>query len=221
MAVSPPRSVRRTPPPTEDPAPSARTVFDPAAADVNAYRLLTALVVPRPIAWVSTLDADGHGNLAPHSFFTVASGRPPVVLFSSLGRKDTVRNIEATGEFVISFSSETMLDQINASSAPFEHGDDEAVELGIATEPSATVAPERVAASPASIECRLERIVEVGSAYVVFGAVTAITVRDDVLQDGHPAMEHLRPVSRLGRDEWGRPPEVFRLTRPSRPEDVT
>ena len=198
----------------------ARTVFDPADAEVNAYKLLTALVVPRPIAWVSTLDAEGRGNLAPHSFFTVASGRPPVVLFSSLGRKDTVRNIEATGEFVISFSSESLLEQINASSAPFEHGDDEAHRLGIEMEPSHSVAPERVALSPASIECRLDRIVEVGSAHVVFGAVTAITVRDDVLQDDHPAMEHLRPVSRLGRDEWGRPPEVFRLTRPQKPEDV-
>ena len=103
----------------------SRSVFDPAAPDVNAYKLLTSLVVPRPIAWVSTLDTSGRGNLAPHSFFTVASGRPPVILFSSLGRKDTVRNIEATGEFVVSVCSESLLEQVNASSAPFEHGDDE------------------------------------------------------------------------------------------------
>ena len=202
------------------PPPASRSVFEPSAEGVNAYRLLTALVVPRPIAWISTLDSSGRGNLAPHSFFTVASGRPPVVLFSSLGRKDTVRNIEQTKEFVICFSSESLLEQVNASSAPFEHGDNEAEQLGIATEPSQTVAPPRVVESPASIECRLDRIVEVGSAYVVFGAVTAITVRDDALVDGHPAMEHLRPGSRLGRDEWGRPPEVFRLTRPQDPGDV-
>src|ERR1700754_581420 len=97
------------------------TVFDPTGPAVNPYRLLTGLVVPRPIAWVSTLDAEGRGNLAPHSFFTVASGRPPVVLFSSLGRKDTVRNIEATGEFVVSFTNEELFWQVNASSAPFEH----------------------------------------------------------------------------------------------------
>ncbi|ROR89463.1 flavin reductase family protein [Nocardioides aurantiacus] len=198
-----------------------RTVFDPTDGDVNAYKLLNSLVVPRAIAWVSTLDAQGRGNLAPHSFFTVASGRPPVVLFSALGHKDTVTNIEQTGEFVVSLTSEELADQVNASSAPFEHGEDEARALGILTEPSQTVAPERVAASPASIECRLERIVEVGHAYVVFGLVTAITVRTDALEDGvHPAIEHLRPVSRLGRDEWGRPPEVFRLTRPEKPEDV-
>lgn len=199
---------------------ASRTLFDPFAEGVNAYRLLTSLVVPRPIAWVSTLDAAGRGNLAPHSFFTVASGRPPVVLFSSLGRKDTVRNIEETGEFVISFSGESLLEQINASSAPFEHGDDEAALLGITTEPSETVAPPRVAQSPASIECRLHRIVEVGNAFVVFGAVAAITVLDEMLVDGHPAIERLRPVSRLGRDEWGRPPEAFRMTRPEKPEDV-
>ncbi len=200
--------------------PATRSVFDPDDEGTNAYKLLTALVVPRPIAWVSTLGANGRGNLAPHSFFTVASGRPPVVLFSSLGRKDTVRNIEATREFVVNFSSEEMLEMVNASSAPFEHGDDEAALLDIHMEDSSTVSPQRVAESPASIECNLERIVEVGSAYVVFGAVTAITVRDDVLVDGHPEMERLRPVSRLGGEEWGRPPEAFHLTRPKRPEDV-
>ncbi len=198
----------------------ARTFFDPADPEVNPYKLLTSLVVPRPIAWVSTVDADGKGNLAPHSFFTVASGRPPVVLFSSLGRKDTVRNIEATGEFVVNFTSESMLEQVNASSAPFEHGDDEALELGIATEASETVAPHRVAASPASIECRLHSIVEVGHAFVVFGEVTAITVATDALVDGLPAMERLRPVSRLGGSEWGRPPEVFDLVRPTTTDDV-
>lgn len=197
-----------------------RTVFDPTDPDVNAYRLLTSLVVPRPIAWVSTVDAEGRGNLAPHSFFTVASGRPPVVLFSSLGRKDTVRNVEATGEFVVSFSSESVFEQVNATSAPFEHGDDEADRLGIPTEPSQTVGPHRVTGSPASIECRLERIVEVGHAFVVFGLVTSISVHSDVLVDGLPAIDRLRPVSRLGSDQWGRPPEAFSVTRPSRPEDV-
>jgi len=200
--------------------PSDRTVFDPDDPDVNPYRLLTGLVVPRPIAWVSSVDAEGHGNLAPHSFFTVASGRPPVILFSSLGRKDTVRNIEETGEFVVSFSSENLLDAVNKSSAPFEHGDDEALELGIATEPSETVAPHRVAESPASIECRLHQIVEVGHAFVVFGRVSAITVVTDVLVDGLPAFDRLRPISRLGGPEWARPPEMFRLERPTSVEDV-
>ena len=197
-----------------------RTVFDATDPEVNAYRLLTGLVVPRPIAWVSTVDAEGRGNLAPHSFFNVASGRPPVVLFSSLGRKDTVRNVEATGEFVVSFSSESLLHQINASSAPFEHGDDEAAELDIATEPSETVRPRRVADSPASIECRLHSIVEVGHAFVVFGQVSAITVRSDALVDGLPSYERLRPVARLGGNEWALPGVLYRIDRPRTPDEA-
>jgi len=198
----------------------SRTVFDPAAPGTNPYKLLTSLVVPRPIAWVSTLDAAGHGNLAPHSFFTVAANRPPTVLFTSQGHKDTVSNVETTGEFVVNIATEPLLEQVNASSAPFERGDDEAVRLAITMEASEKVAPQRVADSPASIECRLDRIVEVGTSYVVLGEVVAITVREDVLEDGLPTIDGLRPLSRLGRDEWGRPPEVIHVTRPQRPEDV-
>ena len=91
---------------------------------------------------------------------------------------------------------------------------------GSPTEPSETVAPHRVADSPASIECRLHSIVEVGHAFVVFGQVSAITVRNEALVDGLPDVEKLRPVSRLGGDEWGYPVEKFRLKRPQRPEDV-
>lgn len=199
---------------------SSRTVFDVDDEAVNPYRLLTALVVPRPIAWVSTLDAQGRGNLAPHSFFTVASHRPPTIMFTSVGRKDTLDNVEATGEFVVSMATEHLLDQVNDSSAPFEAGDDEAQALGIAMAPSVTVAPPRVAASPASLECRLDRVVEVGGSWVVLGRVTLIEVADDVLVDGHPEMSLLRPLSRLGRNEWGRPPEVFALDRPASPDDV-
>jgi flavin reductase (DIM6/NTAB) family NADH-FMN oxidoreductase RutF len=198
----------------------SRTVFTPGDEGVNPYALLTSLVVPRPIAWVSTLSAEGKGNLAPHSFFTVASNRPPTVLFSSLGRKDTVKNVEATREFVISFASEALMNQVNDSSAPFEHGDDESIALSIDMEPSESVAPLRVAGSPASIECRLSQVVQVGSSYVVMGEVTAITVVDEVLVDGQPAIDLLRPVSRLGGQQWGRPVEPFDLVRPSSVEDV-
>lgn len=198
----------------------SRTEFRIGDEGVNGYRLLTALVVPRPIAWVSTLDAEGHGNLAPHSFFSVASADPPTVLFTSVGRKDTVANVEATGEFVVSVASAPLLHAVNDSSAPFEHGDDEATELGLRMEPSVLVAPPRVADSPASIECRLDRLVEVGSNVVVLGTVVMVTVRDEVLDGQHPMMEHLQPLSRLGRNEWGMPPEVFRLDRPRTVDDV-
>ena len=182
-----------------------------------AYRMLTCLVVPRPIAWVSTLSGAGVGNLAPHSFFTVASPDPPVLAFSSVGTKDTLRNVEATGEFVVSMVSEELRDQANASSAPYPPDHDEATALDIALEPSAVVAPPRVADSPASIECRLRETVSVGTSTLVLGDVVAISVRVEALdEDGLPSMAGLRPMSRLGRDEWGLAPEVVHLTRPRR-----
>lgn len=198
----------------------ARTEFRIGDEGVNGYRLLNSLVVPRPIAWVSTLDARGRANLAPHSFFSVASSDPPTVMFTSVGDKDTLRNVRETGEFVVSVASAPLLHWVNDSSAPFEHGADEAEELGIGMEPSVEVAPARVAASPASIECRLDRLVEVGTSTVVLGTVVLVTVVDDVLDGTHPMMERLMPLSRLGRNEWGLPPEVIRLDRPRTVDDV-
>jgi flavin reductase (DIM6/NTAB) family NADH-FMN oxidoreductase RutF len=197
-----------------------RTEFRIGDEGVNGYALLNSLVVPRPIAWVSTLDKDGRANLAPHSFFSVASADPPTVLFTSVGDKDTLRNVRETGEFVVSVASAPLLHAVNDSSAPFEHGSDEAEELGIAMEPSVVVAPPRVAASPASIECRLDRLVEVGTSTVVLGTVVLVTVADDVLDGSHPTMEGLMPLSRLGRNEWGLPPEVITLDRPRTVDDV-
>lgn len=197
-----------------------RTVFRTDHPDVNPYQLLTALVVPRPIAWVSTQSVDGVGNLAPHSFFTVACKQPPIVAFSSVGKKDTLANVLATGEFVINLASEPMLGLVNGSSARFDRGVDEAEALGIAMEPSECVAPRRVADAPASIECRLHSSIELGDSTLVLGSVLAVTVRPDALVDGHPAMAVLRPLSRLGRNQWGLPPEVVAIDRPQRPEDV-
>jgi flavin reductase (DIM6/NTAB) family NADH-FMN oxidoreductase RutF len=191
-----------------------RVVLRSDDPDVNAYKLLTALVVPRPIAWVSTLSADGVGNLAPQSFFTVACARPPIVQFTSVGTKDTLSNVLATGEFVVNLASRPLMDLVNASSARVAADVDEAAVLDIATEPSALVAPRRVVESPASLECRPHSTVELGDSTIVLGEVMATTVRREVLVDGHPEMAHLQPLSRLGRDEWGLPPEVVRLQRP-------
>lgn len=193
---------------------AARRVFLPSAAGVNAYRLLTALVVPRPIAWVSTVSAAGVGNLAPHSFFTVASARPPIVQFTSVGTKDTLRNVLATREFVVNVAPVTMLEAINASSASFDPETDEAEAVGVAMEPSERVSPRRVAGSPASIECTLHSTVALGESTLVLGEVVAITVREEVLDGGHPSIEGLAPLSRLGRDEWGLPPAVVAVERP-------
>ncbi|WP_089251287.1 flavin reductase family protein [Rhodococcoides kyotonense] len=196
-----------------------RTVFDAAVLPSSAfYPLLTASVVPRPIAWVSTVSADGVANLAPYSFFSVSSANPPVVQFTSVGRKDSLKNIEATGQFVINLATEPLMEQVNASSAGYEHGVSELEELGIASEPSEKVAPPRVAASPIAIEATLHRIVEVGNSFVVMGDVVAVAVRPEFLaDDGLPSFEAIAPLSRLGRAEWGLPPEVKSIERPGTP----
>ena len=196
-----------------------RTLFDPSDTSPRRfYQLLTATVVPRPIAWVSTLSADGVGNLAPHSFFTVASAAPPVVQFTSVGRKDSLRNIEATGEFVINVATASLFDMVNDSSAPYAPDADEFLELGIRSEPSERVRPLRVAESPVAIECTLRQVIEVGDSFVVMGDVVAVAVRPDALaDDGLPEFAALAPLSRLGRSEWGLPPAVVVKERPSTP----
>jgi flavin reductase (DIM6/NTAB) family NADH-FMN oxidoreductase RutF len=197
-----------------------RTVFRCDDPDVNPYQLLTAVVVPRPIAWISTLDAAGVGNLAPHSFFSVACANPPIVSFTSVGDKDTLANVLATSEFVVNLATRSMMDEVNNSSARFGPEVDEAAALGVALNPSDTVAPPRVTDSPASLECRLHSTHKLGDSTLVLGTVLAITVDDSALVDGRPAMEHLQPLSRLGGDEWGLPPEVVAVRRPQRPEDI-
>ena len=177
------------------------------------YRLLTATVVPRPIAWVSTMSADGTHNLAPHSFFTIASVSPPVVQFSSVGRKDTLRNIEATGEFVVNLAPESLFEQINDSATDFPHGVSEFDSVGIASEPGLRVKPLRVAASPVALECEVHSTIRIGDSTVVFGRVVHAVVSDDVMVDGHPEISRLKPLSRLGKDEWGTMGEVRELSR--------
>ncbi|GAC1519845.1 MAG: flavin reductase family protein [Marmoricola sp.] len=201
--------------------PSKRTIYRPGVDGADGYQLLTSLVVPRPIAWVSTVSADGTGNLAPHSFFTVACANPPIVQFTSVGIKDTLRNVLATGEFVVNVASAEMLDAINDSSAMFPPDVDEAAALGIAMEASAEVTVPRVATSPASIECKLHSTHELGDSTIVLGTVVAVSVQDGALDAGGlPAMNALRPLSRLGGQEWGHPPDVFELSRPWSPDDI-
>ncbi|MCX5372233.1 flavin reductase family protein [Streptomyces sp. NBC_00103] len=187
-----------------------RIDFDPGSLGAGAfYRLLTAVVVPRPIAWVSTLAADGTtANLAPHSFFTVACTDPPIVQFTSVGRKDSLRNVEATGEFVVNFASEPLFDQVNATGTDFPAHEGEFDAVGIEREPSLRVKPPRVAASPVALECRLHSTLGIGNSTLVLGEVVHAAVREDVVVDGHPDIRLLRPLARLGRNEWGTVGEI-------------
>ena len=203
------------PPPAD--VPRDRAVFSADDPGVNVYRLLTALVVPRPIACVSTVSAQRTHNLAPHSFFTVASARPPIVQFTSVGEKDTLRNVLETEEFVVSLATLALMDQVNATGAQFAPSVDEAAAVGVVMEPSSVVVPPRVVESPASIECRLHSVARLGESTIVPGDVVAVTVWQQSLVGRSPAMERLQPVSRLGSNEWGLPPEVVALDRPGRP----
>ncbi len=192
-----------------------RVDFDPQAMDrASFYKLLTSVVVPRPIAWVSTIEPSSFtANLAPHSFFTVACVSPPVVQFTSVGRKDSLRNIEETGEFVVNFAPEHLFEQINATGTDFPRGVSEFDEVGIAREPSVRVKPPRVAASPVALECELHSTVRLGDSTVVFGRVVHAAVSEAVLTDGLPEVRALRPLARLGKDEWGTLGEVLEIKR--------
>ena len=182
------------------------------------YQLMTSVVVPRPIAWVSTTSADGVDNLAPHSFFTISCTEPPIVQFTSVQRKDSLRNAEDTGEFVVNLAPELMWDQVNASGTAYPPEVSEFDALGVEREASAAVRPPRVAGSPVAVECVLHSTLRLGDSTVVFGRVVRVAVRDDVLRDGHPEVELMRPLARLGRNEWSTLGEVRAVDRlPYRP----
>ena len=193
----------------------ARKDFDPAQmSSRDFYQLLTAVVVPRPIAWVSTTSAEGVDNLAPHSFYTVASVDPPIVQFTSVGEKDSLRNIEAQGEFVVNLTPASLFEEVNATGTDFPPKTSEFDAVGLSREPSAVVRPPRVKDSPVALECRLHSTLPLGNCTLVFGEVVYAVVSTRVLEGDHPQIDLLEPLSRLGRNEWatrGPIPEIRRI----------
>jgi flavin reductase (DIM6/NTAB) family NADH-FMN oxidoreductase RutF len=191
-----------------------RTDFSPEDISLrDFYRLLTAVVVPRPIAWVSSTSAQGVDNLAPHSFFTVASVNPPIVQFTSVGEKDSLRNIQATGEFVVNLAPAHLMAEVNASGTSFPPEVSEFDATGLIREPSTTIAVPRVKASPVALECKLHQVIPMGDCHLVFGLVTHAAVATDVLEGDHPQVDQLAPLSRLGLDEWGTLGEIREIKR--------
>jgi flavin reductase (DIM6/NTAB) family NADH-FMN oxidoreductase RutF len=198
------------------PSPDARprTSFDPAAMPSRAfYRVLTSVVVPRPIAWVVSRSAEGVDNLAPHSFYTVACVDPPVVQFTSVGRKDSLTNIEATRDFTISLTPEPMFEQVNATGTDFPPDLSEAEHTGVQLEPAERVDALRVAESPVTIECTLHTTLSLGDCTIVFGRVVWISAWESVVRDGRPRIEELRPLARLGGNEWSTLGEIKEIAR--------
>jgi flavin reductase (DIM6/NTAB) family NADH-FMN oxidoreductase RutF len=197
-----------------DAASPPRVHFHPDEMGVGPfYRVLNSVVVPRPIAWVCSRSTEGVLNLAPHSFYTVACVDPPVVQFTSVGRKDSLRNVEATGEFTVSLTPEWLFEQINATGTDFPAGVSEAEQCGVRLEPSERVGVPRVAESPVAVECTLHSTVRLGDSTVVFGRVVAISAWESVVRDGRPRIEELKPLARMGGNEWSTIGEVREIAR--------
>lgn len=190
----------------------------------DAYKLLIGTIVPRPIAWVSTVNKKGQPNLAPFSFFNGVCSNPPSLLFCPVnhpdGReKDTLRNIRATKQFVVNVASETLARQMNQSSANYAPEINEFSETGLAEAPSKMIKPPRVSGAPASFECELLQIVPVGpggagSGHVVIGKILYAHFADGVYRDGKINLEALMPIARLGGPNYCPVRDVFSLARP-------
>ena len=187
----------------------------------DAYRLMLSVVAPRPIAWVSSIGADGTLNLAPFSFFNGVGGNPPTVMFS-VGqrkgqRKDTLRNVQETGEFVINIVSEELAEAMNQTSGEWPYEVNEFELAGLETAPSMDVRPPRVAAAPVAMEARVTQIVPVlgTTSTMVLGRIVRFHFREGLLRDnGLVDAMLVRPIARLGGDEYATIGSVFAMPRP-------
>lgn len=191
--------------------------IDPARLEGREpYFLITSLVVPRPIAWVSSLSETGVANVAPHSYFNVISSNPWILHFTSTGEKDTLRNVRATGEFVVNVVTRELVEEMNFTSADFPPDESELEWAGLEPAPSSRVAPPRVARARVAFECRVNDIVSKGNGHMVFGDVLVAHVDEALFVDGRVDPHLLRPVGRLGgalyTDASG---DVFKLPRPT------
>jgi flavin reductase (DIM6/NTAB) family NADH-FMN oxidoreductase RutF len=179
--------------------------YEPCDGHRLPHDPLNAMVAPRPIGWISTVSASGARNIAPYSFFNLINYMPPLIAFSSMGRKDSVANVEATGEFVWNLATRDLADAMNATSAMVPPDVDEFALAGIATLPSRLVAPDRVAASPVAFECKLTQLIRLtdrhGNAldqYLVIGEAIGIHIDTAMLEEGIYQTARARPILRGG-----------------------
>ena len=202
--------------------------IDPSGHTSRAnYQLLSGMVVPRPIAFVTSLSADGLLNAAPFAYSNAIANKPPMVMFSPTYqgaerpgyagekvKKDTLRNVEETGEFVVNIVTEEIAEAINICAGTYERGTDELEKAGLTTLPSRIVKPPRVAESPGSLECRVHKIVDLGSHNLVIGQVVMFHLRDDLYQDGTVDVHNLHPIARLSKNYYTRCRDIFEMVRP-------
>ena len=207
---------------TKDAAENTATFKIAELGGKDAYSLLTSALVPRPIAWVSTVSKEGVLNLAPYSFFNAVASDPFTVMFAPGLRpdgsaKDSLQNARDTGEFVVNLADEPLAEALNHTSGAWAHGVDEFAEAGLQAVASSLVTPPRVGAAPVALECRVSQLIDVkdsGSA-MVLGQVVAVQVRRELLgEDGLIVAERLQPIARLGRTEYSTLGRVFSLKRP-------
>jgi flavin reductase (DIM6/NTAB) family NADH-FMN oxidoreductase RutF len=198
--------------------------FDLRGARPLKRSIFNAIVAPRPIGWISSMGADGSFNLAPFSQFNLVSTAPPVLMFScntpgDRPEKDTVANVRATGEFVANLVTRGLAEAMNATSAPAPYGIDEFELAGLEKARSLCVRPPRVSASPAALECRLLRLVQIEpevpgdtSSTVVFGRVVGLYIAEGFLDDqGHFDTAKARPLTRLGGIQFAEAGAIFEL----------
>jgi flavin reductase (DIM6/NTAB) family NADH-FMN oxidoreductase RutF len=198
--------------------------YQPAHGHGLPHDPFNAIVGPRPIGWISSQDAEGSLNLAPYSFFNAFNYTPPIVGFSSIGRKDTVRNIEQTGEFGWNLATRTIAEAMNASSAPVAADVDEFKLAGLTPVASRVIAVPRVAESPVSFECRLTQIIQLRGengksvdTWLVLGEVVGVHISRSLLVDGIYNTAAAAPILRGGgpADYFEIAPEGrFRMFRP-------
>jgi flavin reductase (DIM6/NTAB) family NADH-FMN oxidoreductase RutF len=182
-------------------------------------------VVPRPIGWITSKSADGHINLAPFSFFNAVSDAPPMVLFCCNGRtphgpKDTITNVEATKDFVYNMVPYDIREEMNHTATPLKPEEDEFEFAGLETEPSVLVDLPRVKESPIHFECTYLQTVDLPvnnpehRNAIVVGRVLGVHIRDEVLTDGMVDILKVRPVARMGYQDYTSVTEIFRMQRP-------
>ena len=200
-------------------------IIDPAEHDYrDIYKLMVGAIVPRPIAFVSTVSVDGIRNLAPFSFFTGISANPPVICFSPMvrasdgARKDTLRNVEATGEFVVNVVSEEFAEKMNICSVEFPPEVDEFEMSGLTPIASDLVKPPRVKESQISMECRLVQVVEVSAkplgGSLVVGQVLRFHVADALIEGYKIDPDKLQAIGRMGGPTYTRTTDLFDMVRP-------
>ncbi|MBL8672990.1 MAG: flavin reductase family protein [Alphaproteobacteria bacterium] len=183
----------------------------------EAYKIMVGAVIPRPIAWITSLGPDGIVNAAPFSCYTFVSNKPPIVAIN-VGRrkgtpKDTARNVAASGEFVLNVVPEDLVEVMHQTSADYPPDVSEPAALGLELAPSRVVRTPRLAASPINFECKLDRILDIGDlkSQLVFGEIVMFHLRDDLVANGKIDMKRFRPIARLGGPLYARLGEMVEM----------